>query len=1753
MTESKLYSARNVFEGLKKTFHQYIEAQYHIWDEGLIAERKCLLEQPGVSFQEPRLEATPFYANGNPYDQLLISQPAQEILKLASSRPKIGIYSEPYVHQAKALEAFLGRGEDIVVATGTGSGKTESFLMPILGSLAFESAHRSDSWKVPGVRALLLYPMNALVNDQLARLRRLLGDTEVAKRLKGKRDRRATFGMYTSRTPYPGMSTTAKDKTRIGELLKKLYQGLSVEARTRLEREGKWPAKDIERFIESFFTTGPEDSELFSREEMQKVCPDLLVTNYSMLEYMLLRPIERSIFEQTAQWLKCNAENRFIVVLDEAHVYRGSGGAEVAYLLRRLHSRLGVSRDRVGYILTSASLGSSPEAERRIKLFATDLTGLDHSRRSFTLITGELDKKPGERVAKTTEQRALSEYDLTTLHKIYEAVGSAQAALRDLFAKLGTKFPEVPLDEGALRNIVYDWLRSFGPASLAANLITSRPQKLSDIARLIFSSSNESERALESLLALMSFAREKNSDRVFAPVRSHLFFRGLPGLFVCVNPQCSGRVDMSKVALLGRVFSSPKLRCECCGSRVYELLTHRDCGAAFIRGYLRDQDGDFLWHEPSIGLWSTGGLLESHFLVEVDRRSHQASGKAEGNTTWLHIETGKLEVREPLAASAQQYIALLRPDGLVTSGSGKMLSFNGECPVCVRRWQGTSKIMDLMTKGEAPFAHLVRQQVALQPAVQPATEQSPNGGRKALLFSDGRQKAARLARDIPREIEQDVFRQVLLLAATELKRVGLEPVLNHWIYVAFLDILAKTGLQFFDGEDRHALRRDVRDYRKWHDGDLVNAIREFGSAPPPRFTALLHRQLGSRFYSVNALTLAYIGPTQRALRAIIDTYTRVDKDIALALSIIWVQGFANEFAFDPNVKLGIRQQAAGYPLTPGLDAKGGFSKRQQQFLIQRLGEIDSLTSAFAEMFCQPDARGALFLAPKQLKLDAAVQSIWYQCLSCTAVSPVAWWRYCPNCVSAEITEVKPGATTYLRARKAFWREPVVRALAGDETPLNMTVEEHTAQLSYRDVDEPNPTTEEFERRFRDILVRSEDTSIDVLSSTTTMEVGIDIGSLVAVGLRNVPPLRQNYQQRAGRAGRRGSAISTVLTYAQNNPHDSHYFENPERIIGGEPALPGVDTKNVKIVERHVRAQLIQVFFHSKNAGVGSSNIFTMLGETWEFYTGQGEFSLYAFRNWITNSPEVNECYRAIREWLPKAFNREPAAIAEDFLSRLEEVRPRSQEQIDQSNESLIEFLFSHGFLPSYAFPRDLCALQIEEERPGPGKRVRVIQRPQQGLNIALSEYAPGRIVVVDKKTYRVGTVAAGGMATVVDRADRLFTGRRVYVHCNACFFTAGFLNEFSDGQQCPLCQSGQLSAVTVIQPEVVYPDGGREVDEYDDEQVFTQATGAQLPLPEGQRPFTWEPFLARGQLASARNQSLVMVNKGEEGTPEGKGFQVCSRCGKTLLNGDSPGVHSRDYIIERRRGSPPHAPTCNGEFQRVYLGYAFSSDILLFRIPIIRPFRFDPKVNRARKPIADALQSLCEAVVLSVGRVLDIDIREINAGYRFVKHMNGHFADIFVYDTLSGGAGYATLAREVFGEVFKEVEALLRGCECSSSCDKCLRHYGNRLHHGSLDRFLALDVGRFIKEGRAPETFDRVRQQAELQPLAQMLSLAGWEISREDDAPIRATRDRRSIGLWSYSSLLDPKAMGMVESATRRVFSPYELSRDLPGAYAEVA
>ena len=207
-------------EQLHGSLSDYIEATYHISARSLIARRKELLNRPGLIHQVPYLESTPRYQTGEDFAEMQGLPPAALEAYLAVSRKEEGlpqlVYDPPYRHQSDAIRGSLVDGKNLVIMTGTGSGKTEAFLLPILGKLAHEAKTKPTSFvRQPAMRALILYPMNALVNDQLGRLRSLFGDPRIVKLFKDWSGRPPRFARYTSRTPYAGVRTREKDSRKL--------------------------------------------------------------------------------------------------------------------------------------------------------------------------------------------------------------------------------------------------------------------------------------------------------------------------------------------------------------------------------------------------------------------------------------------------------------------------------------------------------------------------------------------------------------------------------------------------------------------------------------------------------------------------------------------------------------------------------------------------------------------------------------------------------------------------------------------------------------------------------------------------------------------------------------------------------------------------------------------------------------------------------------------------------------------------------------------------------------------------------------------------------------------------------------------------------------------------------------------------------------------------------------------------------------------------------------------------------------------------------------------------------------------------------------------------------------------------------------------------------------------------------------------------------------------------------------------------
>lgn len=407
---------------LSEALAGYVESQYRISHPLVFGERSALLRKSGVAAQDPFIESTPAFAA------------ARFLLELEREHPEIipprlselvehglPLHRFPlYTHQQEALLAGFGGGGNLLVATGTGSGKTEAFVLPILarvlkeargwtpptaplsegyydeGAKEWRHSRRAET-RPAALRAIILYPMNALVNDQMSRLRRVLALNESPdwqkRRLNGNL---IHFGMYTSLTPPTRGPENDYKRQQFAEHLENLREEWDTLS-DKLREMGNWPA-----------VGGPE---MLCRWDMQAAPPDILVTNYSMLEYMLVRPIESPIFDATREWLAGGDDRAFTLVLDEAHTYTGAKGTEVAHLTRRLKERLGIEpgSGKFRAIATSASIPSGEGAEGGMVKFASDLFGEPAD--SFTPIrAGIADEPAGERTADTRAFAAFGDF-----------------------------------------------------------------------------------------------------------------------------------------------------------------------------------------------------------------------------------------------------------------------------------------------------------------------------------------------------------------------------------------------------------------------------------------------------------------------------------------------------------------------------------------------------------------------------------------------------------------------------------------------------------------------------------------------------------------------------------------------------------------------------------------------------------------------------------------------------------------------------------------------------------------------------------------------------------------------------------------------------------------------------------------------------------------------------------------------------------------------------------------------------------------------------------------------------------------------------------------------------------------------------------------------------------------------------------------------------------------------------------------------
>ena len=683
----------------------------------------------------------------------------------------------------------------------------------------------------------------------------------------------------------------------------------------------------------------------------------------------------------------------------------------------------------------------------------------------------------------------------------------------------------------------------------------------------------------------------------------------------------------------------------------------------------------------------------------------------------------------------------------------------------------------------------------------------------------------------------------------------------------------------------------------------------------------------------------------------------------------------------------------------------------------------------------------------------------FRCLSCRYVMGECLLGVCYRCGQEAETTDPDTIRNYFRSSATF--------AAPDSTlpdPYPVQAAEHTAAVGRQEA-------RNIERWFQGLYRASEepdDHRVNVLSVTTTMEMGIDIGSLLTTGMRNIAPTVANYQQRAGRAGRRGSALATVVTYALDRNHDQYYFHRPREIISDPPRAPVLHLSNETIARRHVRSQTLGAFFRLRDESTRYAGLFEAWGTPDQFLDGDGRNRLrrYIHENMAGTTAQARSIVDPALEHL-----------VEEWLGELPEEVEQAARDSDDGDE-LLPALVSAGLLPKYAFPIDVVKLSIpkDEEDEDPFESQDYLSGISRDLRIALTEYAPGAEVIKGKfpRTY---IYRVAGLYDPSDPMPDYNPGETVN-ECRRCH--AVTVVSLSDGhqEQCTECDDRRLLSLPFVRPpgftvDAALPDAGRE--EYRaggrERAGFSSPTHLLVggdALTSGHPNSPWSPRL----YSANRTGNLFMRNAGPDS--RNPGFLVCQDCGRHLQTDERVRhTYPADIPPHNRPGRGPRAgsPCRNmGPFRnRIALGHRFRSEVILLAADL------PPEVEAPfTEPSGRAVwQSFSTLMGEAAARVLQINPDEIQAGVRPMRDPAGRIlGEAFIFDDVPGGAGYARAIHDNLEEISLQALDLARTChnaECESACYHCLLGYRNQSVHNLLDRQLARSLLEYLLEGARPQ------------------------------------------------------------------------------------
>lgn len=1570
-------------------------------------------------------------------------------------------YESVRAHQEAAIRS-VHRGDTTLVSTGTGSGKTEAFLYPIIS----RCLELQEAGAPPGVVAVLVYPMNALAEDQLDRLRGLLAGRGVP------------FGMYVGKTP-------EEDANATGERMPLGSTNAAYHARLNQIREAG----------QTITLMPPE--ERVSRKAMRAEGgqPRILLTNVKQLELLLTRGKDVGIF--------AGAPLEFLV-FDEAHTFRGAQGAETACLVRRLRTFCGRATDQVKHIATSATMAGPEGGDAAARDFARRFFGVDGER--VTLVREVYDD------LRWNERRSVPagppDDPLAVLSALLRAVDAPDDEVADaISAQLaqlgGARLPRAGWQEALASQLASNEL----VFCLAQALV--KPRAVDDLVGLLSEQVGRAVPEAEVLawLALGAATGRGGHDPLLRPV-VHSFVRGVGGAVVTLsNPGASARLWLSgedaDAELVEGFRRFPIITCTTCGQHYYETWAK---DFALLAGSKAgptggDRVGDTrLWeHLPE----ETGGcraLLVDRLVVRPDE------------------EEGADEIDEDgdlLPPSGHDFEHRRLHPMFVCSRCGSL--HEEDAAACVACNSQGALVPVQVVRHKEDYPGLLHSCVACQ-----APGKRPRGGRyreparpvravgvsdvhvlaqsmvhlserpRLLVFADNRQDAAFQAGWMTDHARRFRLRALM---SQQIPDGGA----THGDVVYALD-----GLLDGDRDLSRALLPEVWQVVPFDESGTkhreerlyflrIQVLRELATGVKQRLGLEPWGRLKVSYQGLSAdlpfvqqwAPLLEVEPEALAegVAALLDHLRRVRvlHDPTKLFEKMWTSG-------EKEVQYGYVPTFAGGPkgakLTRGGDDLPG---RVTQWIGSRPTQVWNAVAGWGVPEQQLEAfLTELWDALKRTKLLVPVTlEGWGKPLKGSAGT----WQLDSGklrlhrhegrfrCERCRRTTVRQGPTGLCMAwrcgGKLGWEvedrdDFDLRMLDGDYAMLR--VAEHSAQV-------PHDRRERIENRFK-----GEGDRLNTLVCTPTLELGVDIGALDAVLMRNVPPTAANYWQRAGRAGRR-HRMAVDLTYAQATGFDQAYFREPLKLLGGQVEPPRFNLKNEVMIRKHVHATVLTALLAISRAADGEERasidatlkrcfpptlrgyLFTAGGEVLDEVLDVSELGeliaahrpavLAAVRRAFTDAWPAEDAAAVEPGLLERAVDEAPAslqAVLKRFKRRLEwargELRRLSAlkdrkgdlDPEDKAHERRCEKViarlkgtYTRGRGRAQGGPDDsetMGALAREGFLPGygleSGSVVGTAEPPRmtQGLDdfdlpraptLALREYVPGNAIYANgfrfvPRRFQLTPEETLRFRVVVEQQVVQESG--------------------TDSATAPLGQH-EIRAVPVC--DVILPSQSQISDEEEFRFQMPVATyGNDRGYHRGGTAWTWSDLDVRFR----RGVQLRLLNVGPRKEVEQArlGFPLCLACGQS----HSPFASKKS----REEFEKLHLDRCGHTVQPTGFYADVEVDVLGLHDIEDRRMGF----------------SVVEALRMGAARVLDMEIEDLQL--LALGQVGEDRCDVLLYDPMPGGSGLLEYLAERWVEVRRAALELLTQCPsaCETSCIDCLQTYRNRFYHEHLDRHVAAQV-----------------------------------------------------------------------------------------------